>query len=160
MKGDIQKSLEIYKEQLSDGFIQTAYVVLTKYVAELKGKFPPSYSTSNIGFGYLDYTYFYFTNDYVKNKNLKFALVLNHKKMQFELWLCARTADIRKQYWNLLKDSKWNKNVEVMPKYSVLEVITETQIDFNNKEKMTSNIIDNAVSSALEIENYLQTLDC
>ena len=51
MKGDIQKSLEIYKEQLSDGFIQTAYVVLTKYVAELKGKFPPSYSTSNIGFG-------------------------------------------------------------------------------------------------------------
>ena len=38
-----------------------------------------------------------------------------------------------------------------MPKYSVLEVITETQIDFNNKEKMTSNIINNAVSSALEI---------
>ncbi len=160
MKGDIQKSLEIYKEQLSDGFIQTAYVVLTKYVAELKGKFPPSYSTSNISFGYLDYTYFYFTNDYVKNKNLKFALVLNHKKMQFELWLCARTADIRKQYWNLLKDSKWNKNIEAMPKYSILEVIIEIQIDFNAKEKMTSNIINNAVSSALEIENCLQILGC
>ena len=87
-------------------------------------------------------------------------MVLNHEKMRFELWLCARTADIRKQYWNLLKDSKWNKNVEVMPKYYVLEVVIETQIDFNAKEKMTSNIIDNAVSSALEIENYLQTLDC
>lgn len=59
-----------------------------------------------------------------------------------------------------MKDSKWNKNVEVMPKYFVLEVIIETQIDFNAKEKMTSNIIDNAVSSALEIENCLQTLDC
>lgn len=59
-----------------------------------------------------------------------------------------------------MTDSKWNKNVDVMPKYSVLEVITETQIDFNNKEKMTSNIIDNAVSSALEIENCLQALDC
>lgn len=35
MKGDIQKSLEIYKEQLSNGFIQTAYIALTKYVAEL-----------------------------------------------------------------------------------------------------------------------------
>lgn len=160
MKDDIQKSLEIYKEQLSNGFIQTAYIALTKYVAELKGKFPQNYSTSNIGLGYLDYTYFYFTNDYVKNKNLKFALVLNHEKMQFELWLCARKADIQKRYWSLLKDSKWNKNVEVMPKYSVLEVIIETQIDFNAKEKMTTNIIDSAVSTALEIENCLQTVDC
>lgn len=115
MKGDIQKSLAIYKEQLSNGYIQTAYIALTKYVAELKGKFPKNYSTSNIGFGYLDYTYFYFTNDYVKNKKLKFAMVLNHEKIQFEVWLCARTADIRKQYWDLLKDSKWNKNVEVLP---------------------------------------------
>lgn len=98
MESDIQKSLDIYKEQLSYGFIQTAYIILTKYVAELKGKFPKNYSTSNIGFGYLDYTYFYFTNDYVKNKNLKFALVLNHEKMCFELWLCARTTDIQKQY--------------------------------------------------------------
>lgn len=160
MKGDIQKSLEIYKEQLSNGFIQTAYIALTKYVAELKRKIPPNYSTSNIGFGYLDYTYFYFTNDNVRNKNLKFALVLNHEKMQFELWLCGRTVAVQKQYWNLLKDSKWNKNVEVMPKYSVLEVTIETQLNFNAKEKMTSNIIDNAVSSALEIENCLQTLDC
>ena len=160
MKDDIQKSLEIYKEQLSNGYIQTAYIALTKYVAELKRKFPQNYSTSNICFGCLDYTYFYFTNNYVKNKNLKFALVLNHEKIQFELWLCARTADIRKQYWNLLKDSKWTKNVEEMLKYSILEVTVETQIDFNTKEKMTSNIIGNAVSSALEIENCLQTLDC
>ena len=63
MENDIQKSLEIYKEQLSYGYIRTAYLILTKYVAELKGKFPPSYSTSNISFGYLDYTYFYFTNN-------------------------------------------------------------------------------------------------
>lgn len=47
-----------------------------------------------------------------------------------------------------------------MPKYSILEVIIDTKIDFNAKETMTSNIIDNAVSSALEIENCLQTLGC
>lgn len=59
-----------------------------------------------------------------------------------------------------MKDCKWNKHVEVMPKYSILEVIIDTKIDFNAKETMTSNIIDNAVSSALEIENCLQTLGC
>ena len=111
MRNDIQKSIEIYKEQLSHGYIQTAYITLTKYVAELKRNFSKDYSTSNIGFGYLDYTYFYFINDYIKSKNLKFALILNHEKMQFELWLCARTADIQKKVWDLLKESKWNKNI-------------------------------------------------
>lgn len=160
MENEVQKSIEIYKEQLSYGYIQTAYITLTKYVAELKGKFPKNYSTSNIGFGYLDYTYFYFTNDDIKNKSLKFALVLNHEKMQFELWLCARTADVQKQYWNLLKDSKWNKNRNEMPKYSILEVVLENQIDFNTKENMTKNMINRSVSLALEIQEYLQSMDC
>ena len=159
MKCDIQKSLEIYKEQLSNGFIQTAYIALTKYVAELKGKFPPNYSTSNIGFGYLDYTYFYFKNDYVKNKSLKFALVLNHEKMQFELWLCARTVDVQKQYWNLLKDSEWNKKTNQMPKYSALEVVLDTQIDFHDKDNMTLSIIDQTTSLSSEIQKYLESID-
>lgn len=154
MKNEIQKSIDIYKEQLSSGYIQTAYITLTKYVVELKRKFPPNYSTSNIGFGYLDYTYFYFINDYIKNKNLKFALVLNHEKMQFELWLCARTTAVQKQYWKLLKDSKWNKNINKMPKYSILEVELENKIDFNNKENMTKNIFNRLLSVSLEIQEY------
>lgn len=159
MEKDIQKSIEIYKEQLSCGYIQTAYIALTKYVAELKREFQKKYAVSNTGFGYLDYTYFYFTNDYVKSKNLKFALVLNHEKMQIELWLCARTTEIQKQYWNLLKDSRWNKNINEMPKYSVLEAVLENQIDFNDKENMTPNIIDRSVSLSSEIQQYLESVD-
>ncbi len=159
MKNDIQKSIDIYKEQLSYGYIQTAYSVLTKYVAELKRKFPKDYSTSHIGFGYLDYTYFYFINDYIKSKNLKFALVLNHEKMQFELWLCARTVDVQKQYWNLLKDSEWNKKTNQMPKYSALEVVLDTQIDFHDKDNMTLSIIDQTTSLSSEIQKYLESID-
>ena len=51
---DIQKSLELYKEQLRYGYIRTAYLTSTKYVAELKAKFPTQYKTGNISFGYLD----------------------------------------------------------------------------------------------------------
>ena len=159
MEKEIQKSIEIYKEQLSCGYIQTAYITLTKYVAELKRKFPRNYSMSSIGFGYLDYTYFYFINDYIKSKNLKFALVLNHEKMQFELWLCARTSEVQKQYWDLLKDSKWNENTEEMPKYSVLEAVLENQIDFNDKETMTKNIISRSLSLASEIQEYLKGIE-
>lgn len=62
MADDIQKCLEIYQEQLNNGYIRVAYVTLTKYVAELKANFPKAYTTSSVAFGYLYYTYFYFTN--------------------------------------------------------------------------------------------------
>lgn len=65
MADDIQKCLEIYQEQLNNGYIRVAYVTLTKYVAELKANFPKAYTTSSVAFGYLYYTYFYFTNDYL-----------------------------------------------------------------------------------------------
>ncbi len=159
MKNDIQKSIEIYKEQLRYGYIQNAYRTLTKYTAELKGFFSEKYKVSNIGFGYLDYTYFYFLNEDIKKRNLKFALVLNHKKMQFELWLCARNAAIQKAYWNLLKDSKWNQNIDVMPKYSVLEVVLENQINFNDKESMTKQIVSRSLSLSQEIEEYLKNMN-
>lgn len=42
-----------------------------------------------------------------------------------------------------------------MPKYSILE----TQINFNSKEKMTSNLLENVVCSALKIESYLANLE-
>ena len=46
MQKDIQKSIEIYKEQLNKGDIQIAYFTLMKYIAELKALFP--YLTSPI----------------------------------------------------------------------------------------------------------------
>ena len=86
MKKDIQKSIEIYKEQLDNGYIQVAYLALTKYVAELKSNFPKEYCTGNISFGYLDYTYFSFFNTFLRDQKLRFGVVLNHRKMQIELW--------------------------------------------------------------------------
>lgn len=156
MENDIQKSIEIYKKQLSYGYIQTAYFALIKYVAELKSNFPKQYRTGNCSFGYLDFTYFPFFNEQLRNRKLRFGIVLNHEKMQFELWLMGQNADVQKKYWEILKDSKWNINRKEMPKYSVLEVVLENQIDFNNKEEMTSKILSRSVSLSSEIQQYLE----
>lgn len=155
---DIQKSITIYKEQLSYGYIRTAYVTLTKYVAELKSKFATQYKTGNISFGYLDYTYFPFSNSYLKNQKLRFGVVLNHEKMRFELWLMGQNADVQKKYWEILKHSVWNGNREEMPKYSILEVVLENQIDFSDKDHMTQNIFGRSVSLSSEIQEYLASI--
>ncbi len=159
MDKDISKCIEIYKNQLAQGDIQHAYITLTKYVAELKAKFPEQYSTGNISFGYLDYTYFPFFNDYLKNHKLRFGIVLNHEKMRFELWLMGQNAHIQEDYWKILKDTEWNKDIEVMPKYSVLEVCIEDNINFDNREIMTDTILNRAVSLAENILMFLEHLN-
>ncbi len=159
MEKDIQTSIEIYKEQLHYGHIRTAYLALTKYVAELKSGFPKTYHTGGISFGYLDYTYFPFFNAYLRSRKLRFGVVLNHEQMQFELWLMGQNGEVQKRYWEILKLSQWNQDRKEMPQYSVLEVVLENQIDFNNKETMTENIITGAISLASEIQKYLENKD-
>lgn len=156
MQDDILKSIQIYKEQLAQGGIQLAYITLTKYIAELKARFPEQYKTGNISFGYLDYTYFSFFNDYLRDNGLRFGIVLNHVKMQIELWLMGRNAAVQTEYWEIFKDTKWNQDVTEMPTYSILEVCLESNLDFANKEGMTATILNKAIKEAAEIQTYLK----
>lgn len=159
MENEIQKSLAIYKEQLNNGYIQIAYMTLIKYVSEIKSNFPLQYNIGNISPGYLDYTYFPFFNQYLRNHKLRFGIVLNHQKMQFELWLLGQNADVQKRYWEIMKTTVWNNERSVMPKYAILEVVLEEQIDFENKATMTKNIINRAISLATEIQHFLENGD-
>ena len=90
----------VYKEQLQKGDIQIAYTELVKFVMKLKTLFSKElahdFSFGNIFQGYMDYTYFYYSNNYFKNRKLKLGLVLNHKEMRFEIWFLGQTKDIQK----------------------------------------------------------------
>ena len=72
--------------------------------------------------------------------------------MQIELWLMGQNANVQKKYLGILKNSKWNSDRNKMRRYSVLEVVLENQIDFNNKKRMTENIITQALSLSQEIQ--------
>ena len=56
------------------------------------------------------------------------------------------------------KDTNWNKDIKIMPKYSVLEVCLEDKIDFENKETMTAAIIDKSIFFALEVQRYIENI--
>lgn len=159
MNEDIVKSLNVYKKQLNQGYIQIAYVTLMKYLAELKVKFSKIYHTGNISFGYLYYTYFPFSNDFFRARKLRMGIVLNHKELRIELWLMGQNAEIQKKYWELLKESRWILDKNEMPRYAILEVILEERINFDQKEKMTEHIINQSKNLAIDMQKYLATFD-
>lgn len=152
--------IAVYKEQLQKEDIQKAYEGLVKYVMALKTHFSKRLSDEflfgNISPGYMDFTYFPFFNDFLREQKLRFGIVLNHKKVRFELWLMGQNLEIQKNYWNLLKTSKWNKEQIAMPKYSVLEVILVENPDFSELDILTSKIEQEAIILVHEIIDYIK----
>ena len=86
---NLNKYVLVYQDQLKKGDILIAYNELTKFVMNLRTEFiktlSDQYSFAGILHGYLDFTYFYYSNDFLKSKKLKFGLVLNHVEMRFEI---------------------------------------------------------------------------
>ena len=155
--------IAIYKEQLNKGDILIAYNELVKFVMKLRMDFikrhSDKYSFSGILHGYMDYTYFYYTNDFLKSKKLKLGLVLNHLEMRFEIWLLGNTIPVQKSYWGLLKKSKWNKDKTEMPKYSVLEAIIEKEPNFDELPLLSQKIEKGLIQTSNEIINTINKLE-
>lgn len=79
--------------------------------------------------------------------------------MKFEIWLLGNTQNIQKDYWNLLKTSKWNKDKQVMPSYSILEPVIESNPDFNNLPLLAQNIEQKITQESEEIIKSVQMLN-
>ncbi|UOX33084.1 hypothetical protein LXD69_13685 [Flavobacterium sediminilitoris] len=160
---NLNKYISIYKEQLKKGDILIAYNELVKFVMKLRTDFIKSlsdhYSFTGILHGYLDFTYFYYSNDFLKSKKLKFGLILNHMEMRFEVWLLGNTKPIQQKYWELSKNTKWNKDKTEMPKYSILESIIVKNPDFDNLDKLIEQIETQMMKASDEILDYLKTLN-
>ena len=160
---DLNKYVSIYKKQLEKGDILKAYNGLVKFVMELRTDFikklSDKYSFAGILHGYMDYTYFYYSNDFLKSKKLKLGIVLNHLEMRFEIWLLGNTIPNQKKYWELLKTTKWNKDKTEMPKYSILETTLVENPDFNNLNALTEQIETEMIKVSNEILKYLKTLN-
>ena len=153
----------LYKEQLDKGDILIAYNQLVKFVMKLRVDFiknlSEQYSFTGILHGYMDYTYFYYSNEFLKSKKLKLGLVLNHLEMRFEIWLLGNTISIQKNHWDLLRESEWNKDKKDMPKYSILEAIIEDKPDFDNLKSLSEKIQKLTIEESDKIINEVKKLN-
>jgi hypothetical protein len=147
--------VDSYKEQLDKGEIQEAYTGLVKYVTRLRTTLSKnlgeSYTFGSLFQGYMDYTYFYYSNDFLKKRKLKMGLVLNHKKMQFEVWLLGQTVPLQEKYWRYFKTTKWNKNRTTKPQYSILESVLIENPNVNDLNMLSKQIEDKLLRVTEEI---------
>lgn len=144
MSGEsLNARISAYKDAFASGEIQKTYQSLVGIIQNLRTDFSKTYighySVANVQHGYIDFTYFYLQNDYLKKHKLKLAIVLNHHQVHFELWLLGQTKDVQIGYWEKLKGAKW-VNGNTMPEWSIFEIVMLANPDFDNTEKLSESI--------------------
>lgn len=157
MESNLNDRVKAYKKALQNEDIQIAYKEIIRVVSALRARFSHvnGIAVGNVSPGYLDYTYFPFFNESLRRKKVRYGIVLNHKDMRFELWLMGQNEKVQSEYWNLLKDTEWNKSVEVMPRYSVLEVVLVEDPDFDDITALSDQIESEALELVSNISPYL-----
>ena len=160
MDKKINSFVSAYQQQIRKGDIQKTYNFLLKYVMQVKTNieksFSKEYSFGNVFPGYLDFSYFYFSNDYLRNKKLRFGIVLNHREMRFELWLFGQNKKIQDRYWNILKTTPWNQGRTTKPQYSTLEVVLIDNPDFEKIDELTASILNRTIVEVDRVVAYLR----
>ena len=157
-----QKYVLEYKTQLEKGVIQKAYRGLMEYIMELrtylKSKYPDYYVSGSIYYGYMDMTYFSFSPEALKQRNLKIALVFLHETLRFEVWLAGANKDVQQKYWRLFRESGWNK-YQIVPSTkgadSIVEHILADNPDFGDLDSLTKRIEAETLVFIKDIEDFL-----
>ena len=160
---NIDKCISVYQSQLEQGDIQRAYHYLLRYVMYLKTQFSDSlsgrFSFGNVSPGYMDFTYFPFFDDYLRERKLRFGIVLNHRALRFELWLMGQNTTVQKAYWNELKNSAWNAGRTEMPRYSILEAVLLEASNFRQADLLATQVKEEALRVSEAITDAIRAVE-
>ena len=158
MSTSINKKVEIYQKSINYNSLSATYKFLQTYMNQLQKKFSDTlteqFVTQKVLNGYLDYTYFYFSNDFLKQKKLKLGVIYNHHENRFELWLMGTIKQSQKHYWNQLKNTTWN-NENTMPQWYVISVELIATPDFEDVNQITDLIIEKVPLTYSQLEKDL-----
>ena len=110
---------------------------MLRFRIQLLNYYPTGYTVSHLSPGYLDFSYFAFTPEAVRQQKLKVAIVLNHQELRFEIWLCGQNKGVQKEYWKIFKESDWDQsNLAPTPQRSVLEEVLVEEPDFFDEDAL------------------------
>jgi hypothetical protein len=156
------ESMDEYRKQLERGAIIEAYRGLMEYFNALRIHFRNGYPDDSVSgsvyYGYMDMTYFSFFPRSLKHRRLKIAIVFLHEAFRFEVWLAAHNRTVQAEYWNLIKESGWNKyRVPPLEKGvdSIVEYILVDNPDFRDLDALTKQIEGETVKFTRDVEDFL-----
>lgn len=158
----LQENMTEFRKQLERGAIQKAFQGLMHYMMSLKKHFNDNYPDfsvpGSIYYGYMDMTYFSIVPRSWKERDLKIAIVFVYDSFRFEVWLSGRNQQVLGKYWEIFKESGWDRyKIAAQGKWadSVLEHILVENPDFSNLETLTRQIDQKTLIFIKDVDSFL-----
>jgi hypothetical protein len=156
-----QDNINEYRNQLKKASVKVAYQGLMKYIDDLRLHLKnrcPDFFLSDVHYGQMDYTYFYFFPQTLKRRNLKVMVLFIHDTFRFEVMLAGYNKEVQTKYLKLLKENGWSKyplatstkGVEYISKFVLVD-----NPDFGNLEALTGQIEAGALKFIKDTEEFL-----
>jgi hypothetical protein len=160
----LQDAMRIFKEQLQQGDLITAYQGLMVFFRDLRSHFEkqfPDYKVpSNIYYGYLDMTYFALIPPALESHRLKIAVVFEYATFRFEAWLSGANRDVQARAWGWLKDSDWDKHRLADDPRTIDYILAHVLVDdpdFSDLPALTAQIERGTLDFIWDVEGFLST---
>jgi len=100
--------MDEYKRLLQTTNLQKGYQEFIKFFRSLRTylqKELPEYAfTGSIVENNMDYSYFQFTSEALKSKDLKIVIAFVHGEFNYQIWLSGMNRSIQRQYYEVLKE--------------------------------------------------------
>ncbi len=162
--GTFQDDVIEYRRQMEKGAIQRAYKGLMEYMLALRAHFekkhPEFIVPGGLYFGYMDMTYFAIIPPALKERQLKIAVVFIHETCRFEAWLAAVNKQVQGKYWNLIKESGWDK-YHLVPELKGYDAVIDTVLvadpDFSDLDALTKRIESETLQFIRDVEEFLES---
>jgi hypothetical protein len=155
--------MRLFQALLAEGAIQNTYAGLMGYFGTLKTHFKRQYpqfaQPGGTYYGMMDMTYFSLLPEFLKERQLKIAVVFVYGTFSFEVWLSGANRDIQAAYWEMIKASGWDQyTLSSNPKKEdfILGKILAADPDFGNLDLLTEQIATETAAFIIDIERFLR----
>lgn len=102
------KYINDYKNIVQTTNLQNGYQEFIKFFRYLRTYLEKEMNnydfTNNIVENNMDYSYFQFTNQNLKSRNLKIVIAFIHKEFKYEIWLSGINRKVQLNYFEFLKE--------------------------------------------------------
>ncbi|MCW4024724.1 MAG: hypothetical protein NWF01_06785 [Candidatus Bathyarchaeota archaeon] len=154
-------NLAEYRKQLQKGAVRTAYQGLMGFFdalhLHLKTVYP-DFFLSDVHYGLMDYTYFYFFPKSLKQQNLKVAIVFSHGTFTFRVLLAGYNKTVQAKYWKLFKDNNWSLYplaADTQKNDAITDFIVADNVDFSDLDALTCQVEKGTLKFIQDVEGFL-----
>jgi hypothetical protein len=156
-----QDNINEYRNQLKKGAVKSAYQGLMQFFDNLRLHLKdrcPDFFVSDVHYGQMDYTYFYFFPKTLRRLKLKVVILFVHDSFRFEVWLAGYNKSAQAKYLKFFKEKGYSK-YHLADSASGVDYISDYVLvdnpDFSDLHALTSQIEKGTLKFIKDVEGFL-----